>query len=953
MGVVYPITLNVFEPNNDIGILRIRQSDEGTQTVDVQILEDALPKSYFGLQVFFCSRIGQTDGLGIIEQKLNAEEMTDPRNGKFKYTFRPEDWQVLGRQNGYFSFRKMVNDHTYIQQFSTRDFTFEVTKSIYSDGIKEVIKDGSTYVWTFEDLLRLFKEFIQNSEVNMGDLESQWANFVEQNKDIIESIDPSGEILTALGTLVSFRAEDKDIITKMRNEFETRGVNPYWFGAKGDGTTDDTVAITAAFNYAKASKQNIFFENKKYIYNPADTVEFSRSIDFGHAELIRNDGVNVNKPIVKLVNDKPTIEIDPDSFTYPVTKGTQRISQLAGYGNAYVQVEDSSKKIFKREGVANDPGEGVTKFDQFTVDNDGYLTSQLTYDFDDFSKVTVFPINSEWSVIKGGKFLSIIDESEDYRYFKNGIEIQRSNTIIENIYHDVDQNKVMGPRSGFINVQNCANIILRNVKLQPLKYADYGTYDFNPEKVVNLTLENVIAQNYTDDLWGFMGGNFLKNVLVANSKISRFDAHMGITNLTIRDSEIGRGGIQVVGYGKLTLSNIETYAPNVIKLRSDYGSFWDGEILVKDVIHHRTKDEEMNFILGDYKYDFDYGDDGRVKGLARGNLSVENYTVDDHNIATTSTNGLVGLIKIVARMKTTDTVAYAYRLPKLIHFNKCQIIRKSAEINGFYFFADINSWAMRAQKNARLYGSGNFDANVQVVLDGIDFYDFSGVDWRSNLFVYGGSNPLGTNGDDDYGSIVSRPFWQITVKDSTGFHASTLGRYVKLNVYNTDIYFCLAYQRASRSWLSFVNCRITPRVSAETSVAFKARFDRWYFVNCYFDQVFIGSSTTVVANPFAYALQDLLAFATGEGQPIVPTSSMSGCGLTSQYNLSSLKPDIGNFDFRFGDFIPYRVYHGKKGATTWRPKTNLAVGLQYYDTSLNKLLVYDGSAWRDTNGNVV
>ncbi|MBO6330577.1 hypothetical protein EY672_07000 [Enterococcus gallinarum] len=67
MAVRYPVALNVSEPNNNIGLLKIRQSDEETQTLVVQALEDALPKSYEGLQVFFCARIGQTAGLGIIE----------------------------------------------------------------------------------------------------------------------------------------------------------------------------------------------------------------------------------------------------------------------------------------------------------------------------------------------------------------------------------------------------------------------------------------------------------------------------------------------------------------------------------------------------------------------------------------------------------------------------------------------------------------------------------------------------------------------------------------------------------------------------------------------------------------------------------------------------------------------------------------------------------------------
>lgn len=191
LAVRYPITLNVSEPNNDIGLLKIRQADEETQTIVVQILEDAIPKSYEGLQVFFCARIGQTAGLGIIEQRLHDSEMTDPKNGKLEYTLRAQDWQQLGRQTAYFSFRKMKDEHSFVQQFSTRDFTYEVTKNIFSDGSRQIVSDGSTYIWTIEDLIRLFNEYIASGKTD-------WEEFVEQNKEIIESVDPGGTVLSEL-----------------------------------------------------------------------------------------------------------------------------------------------------------------------------------------------------------------------------------------------------------------------------------------------------------------------------------------------------------------------------------------------------------------------------------------------------------------------------------------------------------------------------------------------------------------------------------------------------------------------------------------------------------------------------------------------------------------------------------------------------------------------------------
>ncbi|MBZ0323088.1 BppU family phage baseplate upper protein [Enterococcus casseliflavus] len=272
MVVSYPISLEVKEPNNDIGILRIRQSDEESQTLVVQLLEYGLKKSYEGLQIFFCAKLGQTSGLGIIEQKLLPSEMTDPKNGKFEYTMRAEDWQQLGRQTAYFSFRKMTDDHTYVQQFSTRDFTYEVTKNIYSDGIKEVTKDGSTYVWTFEDLLRLLQEFKDSGETD-------FLAWFDEIKDQL-SEDAAGNLMLLYQSLRDKTGTDDDFrpfesnqsyMKRVYNENRERGVNVKWFGAKGDNQTDDTLAIKATIEYAMAN-------NLKFVLMPAGDYWISSEI---------------------------------------------------------------------------------------------------------------------------------------------------------------------------------------------------------------------------------------------------------------------------------------------------------------------------------------------------------------------------------------------------------------------------------------------------------------------------------------------------------------------------------------------------------------------------------------------------------------------------------------------------------------------------------------------------
>lgn len=295
MAIRYPITLSTTEPNNNIGLLKIRQADEETQTLVVEILEHGVPLSYENLQVFFCAKIGQTEGLGIIEQKLLDSEMTDPKNGKLEYTMRAQDWQILGRQLAYFSFRKMTDDHTYVQQFTTRDFTYEVTKNVFSDGTRQIISDGSTYIWTIEDLKRLYEEYIASGK-------SDWEEFVEQNRDIIESVDPGGTVLSELirsrkpegysnsfpdlpsrldqqiGLNSDFRSfdTDKSFMLRVHTDFNEREINFNWFQPAGDGITDDTQAFKDCLSYcAQVKARKLMVPTCSNFYKVTDAIELT------------------------------------------------------------------------------------------------------------------------------------------------------------------------------------------------------------------------------------------------------------------------------------------------------------------------------------------------------------------------------------------------------------------------------------------------------------------------------------------------------------------------------------------------------------------------------------------------------------------------------------------------------------------------------------------------------
>jgi hypothetical protein len=65
-------------------------------------------------------------------------------------------------------------------------------------------------------------------------------------------------------------------------------------------------------------------------------------------------------------------------------------------------------------------------------------------------------------------------------------------------------------------------------------------------------------------------------------EFSRFDAHQGVTNATIKNSVLGYMGINLIGHGLFLVENTKVCGGTFINLRSDYGSTFDGEIIIRN-----------------------------------------------------------------------------------------------------------------------------------------------------------------------------------------------------------------------------------------------------------------------------------------------------------------------------------------------------------------------------------
>ncbi|EME3566940.1 BppU family phage baseplate upper protein [Enterococcus faecium] len=201
----HKIILSTTEPNNHIQLIRIRQGDAKTQKLVVEVVENGKLKTFEGLVPFFINTTKFSENQPI-EQKVQEYDGTQ---GRLVYTLSEPDWQWGGENIAHFSFRSLNGDGTWSEQFSTQDFTYRVVVGLTNSKLRDPI-----YIWTFEELLRKFREYMEKGA-------NEWEQWVQDNKDILESLDPNGTILGILndakGDYDSLAARLDDIQNKTFN----------------------------------------------------------------------------------------------------------------------------------------------------------------------------------------------------------------------------------------------------------------------------------------------------------------------------------------------------------------------------------------------------------------------------------------------------------------------------------------------------------------------------------------------------------------------------------------------------------------------------------------------------------------------------------------------------------------------------------------------------------------
>lgn len=400
-------------------------------------------------------------------------------------------------------------------------------------------------------------------------------------------------------------------------------VNYEAFGAVGDGVSDDLPAIVAAHEFANEHRLPVKSKPDAtyHLGRQALTAVITTDTDWGTSRFIIDDtAVDDHRKSLFAVRSLQ----EPIKLTIETLHRDQQQLDVKPPVDCWVHVESSDRRIYIRRGL--NQNNGTPQRDCFILRQDGSIEGAIDWDYSRITKVEARPIDPETLTIRGGVFTTTANQMKQekgYNYWARNISISRSNTVVEGLkHHIVGEGEFGHPYGGFLTAGKAANITFRNCFMtghrtyrtigSAGKPVSMGTYDLSANEIVNFKMVGVTMDNIFDTkLWGVIGTNFCKNIVLEDCTLSRMDTHQGVSGeYTLRRCTLGHAGFNAIGRGTLTLEDSTLSGRSMISFRGDYGSTWEGDVIIRNcrwIPGHGAKTQ--GYLIGgsnDGQHDFGY-----------------------------------------------------------------------------------------------------------------------------------------------------------------------------------------------------------------------------------------------------------------------------------------------------------------------------------------------------------
>ena len=787
----------------------------------------------------------------------------------------------------------------------------------------------------FENLEGVTQSFTNNINSLVAQMEAD-------KNAVIANVTVDSEVILARGGKATLGERLDDTTAQLEDEI---GVDIRNFGVVGDGVVDDGPAIKSAHTWANENSKKLWYPPGEYYIRDAKEIVIEHDVDASQATIIVDTDMHTRSYLYIIRSKQPySYDISPDILSQlEVNRGTTRIPELAGHGDAIIRLENENKKVYIRYG-ANE-NQGVSQFDKFVIDDHGYLKNDVIWDFETITGGKVLPIDPTYINVVFGKWVYNNNLEDDISVQRN-IHIRRSRvklSVGEEITRPI---AARAHFEGLIATTLAYDVEIYDTTLEakPARLNSAGvrtgTYGLQVADTISLTFRNVRSKAIPDTFygWSIMGGNRLKDFRMIDCDMNNVDSHQGSHNISIKNSTIGSRGLQLTGTGRLHIEDVTIMgARDVVSLRRDYGSTWEGPIMIKNVTHKPRPGSDPHVIFGDPVYVTDFGH-GCYFGT---DITIDGYTVHDEDVESSS----IRVIRI--NNATTAGKVNDYILPKTISVSNIRT-HSGAKRMKMFEFTDY------ARFTAPYPGSFSREGWMNKLVTNVDVNVADG-DWIDTEDVLG-LNGLGLSGPDTGNELLtpSFPYFNVTFTGVTNVYANLTMMPIALTLVDCTLRYL--YTEHNRSVVNMLGGVIDSR-GDDFGI-------RPTPLNAMFNGVKILPPRKVdgslITTPAAIGrAHDFLRWG-GDGDRILMRSFTSGCTLSDDYPLSAVVSEPAAFGLDSMVIPNQRVIYRLYGPSSLRPTSvtdagynSLPIGYRYFDTTLGKPVFYTGAGWRDSSGSTV
>jgi hypothetical protein len=704
-------------------------------------------------------------------------------------------------------------------------------------------------------------------------------------------------------------------------------------------TTDDGVKIKKAHDFANISNLPIKAINGHVVITATRSIEINDNVDWGNLVIHIDESQNTTSPVFEALGEIPVNLSASEKTTLLalLEPETRQATGLESYKNYLIFAEDDTIDVVQRNGGTNQL-EPLLEF--FYIDTDASIRGDINYSFGDygstsFTTAKAYPISKRKTIIKGGNVR--LNGLNTVEYGTRFIDIFKSNLKIKDQVVDLDDGVTdtsVQPRRVYYT-QYAIDVVFDNIKGE--SFTQTGSYQFSSFYTIGLEYKNIRCPLTKDtDYWGSHQSYYSKEMKFDNVSMNRIDCHFYGCNITVINSEISHNGIQVHGFGELVIKNVKFYnCPECLVLREDYGGYWNGNIVLKDIKVFVNPGEQFGLIK--YFTDKDY--DFKQQSIIGKTIDIENVNLHSVDGVETYPYYILEITNADGYTGGTGANQQFIKMPEEFIVNDVKV---HGRINGVRISSVSGEYI--GQKN-NVYDATNqiITPNANVIIDNVQLEVFNEHD--------------GTPGTDTHFSHYRTGVATTNTSYAPHVHFQKCDGIVAglrdcrgiLTIDNSTINLISNELggNTNEGYTRITNSVLKPDV-ATTSTLSKLYSTLYnHVINCHIDVPLVaGSQDKDLPN-----LNGVL-FKSGADFLIADNVEPMGCTISTEF---STKPDADVqeyicspyariIDSSAGNYSPARKY----GTTAQRPSSatyNLQAGYMYYDTDTTSIVTWNGAAW--------